>query len=342
MTGRPLRLLLALAVWLYTAVHVVLALSVVPRPVDPSLSLLGLGLLVLASTAVLWWPPPGLRLPYAVIVTALTVTAAVCVLAVLPPGRPGYALWYPSLVPVALGGVAVRGHPRLAVGAALGVAVLTTAWAAQYAGGVAEGLYRTVTPTAGVVVLAGAATVHRDVEERVTRARAEQQAATEMAAGLQARERERQEQTALLARRTVPVLTRLAAGEPVDSRLAADCLRLESAVRDALHGRRLVDEAVAAAAHAARSRGVTVTLLDDGEGRRATDSDAVARTRRLVADVLARLADGALTARISPRGTTVATVLVTATDVRAAVDGVAGPGVRVDVDGDEALVVVTA
>jgi hypothetical protein len=339
--GRPRVLLLALAVWLYTGVHVVLALVMLPRATHLPLYLLGLALLVVASTAVLWWPPPGLRLPYALTVTALTVTAALCVLAVLPVGRPSYAMWYPSLVPVALGGVAVRGHPRLAVGAAIGVAALTTAWAAQFAGGVAEGLYRTVTPTAGVVVLAGAATLRRSTQEHVARAYAEQQAAEELAAGLQAREREREERMADVARQTVPVLARLAAGEPVDARLAAECALLESAVRDSIRGRRLVDEAVAAAVRAARSRGVTVTLLDDGEGRRASDAAAVARTRALVAEVLGRLSGGSLTARLAPRGTTVATVVVTARDAGDAVAGIAGASVSVEVDGDEALVVVT-
>ncbi|MGF1661500.1 MAG: hypothetical protein ACFCVG_03350 [Kineosporiaceae bacterium] len=341
MIGRPRMLLLALAVWLYTGVHVVLALVMMPRAVHVPLYLLGLGMLVVASTAVLWWPPPGLRLLYAVTVTALTLTAALCVLAVLPSGRPSYAMWYPSLVPVALGGVAVRGHPRLAVGAAMGVAALTTAWAAQYADGVAEGLYRTVTPTAGVVVLAGAATLRRSAREHVARAYADQQAAEELAAALEAREREREERMADVARQTAPVLARLAAGEPVDAGLAAECALLESAVRDSIRGRRLVDETMAAAARAARSRGVAVTLLDDGEGRRSSDAAAVARTRRLVADVLDRLPTGALTARLAPRGVTVATVVVTGAGAEAAVADVAGTRVRVEVDGDEALITVT-
>lgn len=341
MIGRPRLALLVVAVSLYTAVHVVLALSMMSRPVDAHPYVLGLVLLVAASMAVLWWPRPGLRRVYAVTVTALTVTAALCVLAVLPPGKPSYAMWYPSLTPVALGGVAVRGHPRLAVAAAVVVAALTTAWAAQYAEGVAEGLYRTVTPTAGVVVLAGATGLRRSAQEQVARAHAERQAAEDVAAGLRARERERAERVADVARQATPALDRLAAGEPVDERLAAECALLEAAVRDTIRGRRLVDESVAAAARAARSRGVTVTLLDDGEARPPTDTEAVARARELVAAALGRLSGGALTARLAPRGSTVATIVVASPDAAAAVEGVAGPGMTVELDGDEALVVVT-
>lgn len=350
MIGVPRMALLALAVGLYTAVHVVLAVAMAGRAVDLDRYVVSLVLMVVASLAVLWRPPSGLRDVYALAIAGLTVTAALCVLSVLPAGKPSYAMWYPSLVPVALGGLAVRGHPRLAVGTAVLVAAITTMWAAQYAEGVAEGLYRTVTPTAAVVVLAGAATLRRSSQEEVARAYAQRQEADELAVALRAREDERARRVAAVVREASPVLARLASGEEVDDRLAAECALLEASIRDSIRGGGLVDEAVAASARSARARGVSVTLLDDGGGRRA-DVEVVAQVRRLLARCLARLPSGSLTARLAPRGATIATVVVVSTDASVAVDGIdgtiegmstRGTTVRVEVDGDEALVVVSA
>lgn len=343
MIGVPRMKRVVLAVSLYTAVHLVLAISMAHRVVDLPLYLVALVLMVVVSLAILWWPPPGLRSVYAVSVAGLTVTAALCVLAVLPTGKPSYAMWYPSLVVVPLGGLAVRGYPRLAFGGALLVAALTTLWAAEHAEGVAEGLYRTVAPTAGVVVLVGAAALRRSSQAEVARAYAQRQEAEEYAAALTAREEERSRRVAAVAREAAPVLAELAAGGHVDDGLVAECALLEASVRDSIRGGGLVDEAVAAAARSARGRGVTVTLLDDG-GERRPDVDVGARVRRLLAGCLDRLPTGSLTARLAPRGATVATLVVVspaaAQAVAAAVADVGHLGIRVDLDGDEALVVV--
>jgi hypothetical protein len=178
----------------------------------------------------------------------------------------------------------------------------------------------------------------------VARAYAQRQEADEFAAALRAREEERGRRVAAVAQEAAPVLARLASGQPVDDRLADECALLEASIRDSIRGGGLVDEAVAAEARAARQRGVTVTLLDDAGDRR-PDIEVVARVRRLLAHSLAGLSDGTLTARLAPRGTTVATLVVVSPGaqraVTAALDEVGRGGVRTDVDGDEALVVVT-
>jgi hypothetical protein len=343
MIGRPRLSLVATAVAAFAAVHVGLAVSFDHRVVHPMPYYTGLVLVLLACAGVLRWPPQPLRRPYAVVIVAATVTAALCVLAVLPTGKPSYAMWYPSIVPVPLGGVALNGYPVLALVGAGAVAAGTTAWTAVNAEGVAEGLYRTVTPTAAVVVCVGVWALARAAGRDVALAHAQELAAREERAVLQARDAERADRLADVARLAGPVLSRLADGRPVDRRTARECALLETAVRDSIRGRRIADATVASAAWAARARGVQVALLDDGGGTSQTDAAGTAVLRRAAATALELLSSGRLTARAVPRESVVGTVVVESEDAAAVARALrAIPGVIVEVDGDEVVATIVS
>lgn len=375
MIGRPPLGLVALAVLAYAAVHVVLAVShewKIPD-VDLTAYYLGLTLMLLACVGGLFWPPAGLRRLWAWGLVAMSLTACLLVASVLRIPQPSYAMWYPSLVPVPLGAVALQGHPRLAITGAFTAAAVTLVWTDRYAiDGVIEGLYRTVTPTAAVVVTAGVWFAARASRAAVAAAHDEQVAAGERAAMLQARGAERADRLADAERLVTPVLTRLAAGERVNRRLARECELLEAGVRDGILARPLVDPTVATAAWAARARGVRVSLFADPSAATAADgtsralSAVVARTLEVLprGSVIARLApapqrepepgragasdgNGAATdppgrsAAGTAAGAVVGTVVVRSADAMSVAAGLRGmPGVTVDVDEDGALVTV--
>ena len=270
------------------------------------------------------------------------------VVSVLPDGRPGYALWYPGFVWVPLSGLALRGHPVLALlGAGLSAAT-TMAWAVLEPDVMLEdGLYRVVSPTAVVVITVGIALLVRQYAGEVERARAEQLLAARLSAGARAAEAERRTTLAQIEQLAAPVLLLLrdggVDGGGVDERLATECRLLEAALRDGIRGRLLVDPAVRETLWAARTRGVEVTLLDDSGTEAGDTVPAVAEVlRRCLVEVVEHLENGVVTARLSgPDEATLVVITPDAGDValacRPALSAQDGwvPGVRVRV-GDEA------
>ncbi|MFC7446758.1 hypothetical protein [Rhodococcus daqingensis] len=111
-----------------------------------------------------------------------------------------------------------------------------------------------------------------------------------------------------------PLLDRIATGVDLDEHERIACRLLEAHLRDILRAPGLSDPAVAAAARAARGRGVEVILLDD---RGADDAvgDAPQGLLGMVAAELAAASDGAVTVRVLPPGrSAMATVLASGTD----------------------------
>ncbi|MFC5381031.1 hypothetical protein [Aquipuribacter nitratireducens] len=275
----------------------------------------------------------------AVAVAVAVVAVGLLVVAVLPDGRPGYALWYPAFVWLPLAGLALRGFPVLAVtGAVLsGTTTVLWAWQEPEAAAVQDGLYRVVSPTAAVVVAVGIAHLLRQYGREVQRVHAEQLEAARLSAGAHAAEQERRQQLSQVELIAVPVLRRLRDGAPVDTRLATECRLLEAAVRDGIRGRHLVDPVVRDSTWAARSRGVDVTLLDDSGTEPGAEPPPVADVvRRCLVMLLEQLEGGSVTARLAGRGT--GTVVVVGPSVaelagvcRREADRVEGP-VRLVVD----------
>jgi hypothetical protein len=294
------------------------------------------------------WPEGG-DTAIAVVVLLAVIALGLLVVSVLPSGRPGYALWFPSFVWVPLSGLALRGHPVLALVGAAASAATTMTWAYMEAGvGLEDGLYRVVSPTAVVVIAVGIALLVRQYAGEVDRARAEQLQAARLSAGARAAEAERRTRLAQIEQLAAPVLRMLRDGQGVDERLATECRLLEASLRDGIRGRSLMDPAVRETLWAARTRGVEVTLLDDSDADTGTTPVVADVVRRCLVEVVEKLENGVVTARLpGPDEATVVVITPDAGDValvcRSALlahDG-AVPGVRVHLanEADDELVV---
>ncbi len=344
MIGRPRLLLVVVAVVLYALAHVVLAITHDYKVADPVPYYAGLVLMVGSCLAVLVRAPTGLATPVAVGVVAAVVAATLLVVVVLPEGRPSYAMWYPSLVAVPMGGVVLRGLPVLGVVGAATSAAVTLWWSALGPGWV-EGLYRVTTPTAAVVVCVGVGVLMRRSRVDVDRAHAERVVASEFAAAVRVGDGERADRMADVARLAAPVLSRLADGETPGRRLVKECRLLESGLRDSIRGRGIVDAAVSAAAWAARARGVRVVLLDDaGHDAPVVDTPARRAVRAAAARSLEAVSSGVVTVRLVPQpDQAVGTVVVVSADAALAARAVVGLSrVVVEVGDDEVVLTVPA
>ena len=217
-------------------------LSVVTSP-EPYVAALLLGLASVVAVLLPW--PPGHERLTALAVTVAVVGLGLLVVSVLPDGRPGWTLWFPGFVWVPLGGLALRGHPVLALVGASVSAATTMAWAILEPDvGLEDGLYRVVSPTAVVVVTVGIALLARQYAAEVEKARDEQLQVGRLAAGARAAEAERRSRLAEIEQLAAPVLILLRDCEEVDEQLRTECRLLGAALRDGIRGRLLVDPAV--------------------------------------------------------------------------------------------------
>jgi hypothetical protein len=275
-----------------------LSISSVTSPPVYALALV-LGLVSVGAVLLPW--PPGREQWVAAGVVAAVVVLGVLVVAVLPSGRPGYALWFPAFIWIPMAGLALRGHtvPAL-VGTALSAAT-TMVWAwTEPDVGLSDGVYRVVSPTAIVVVAVGIAHLMRQYGQEVERAHTEQVDAARLSAGARAAEEERRVRLAQIEQIAAPVLVRLRDGAVVDDRLATECRLLEAALRDGIRGRHLVDPAVRETLWAARTRGVEVSLLDDSGTRAGGDPPPLAEVvRRCTVELVEKLERGLVTVRLS-------------------------------------------
>lgn len=98
-----------------------------------------------------------------------------------------------------------------------------------------------------------------------------------------------------------PLLERIATGTPLSDHERQSCELLEAHLRDQLRAQALVTPSTAAAARAARGRGVEVLMIDDGG---LDDADATVRDRAstVVTDALSAAGDGDVRIRVLPPG----------------------------------------
>ncbi|MFD6392395.1 hypothetical protein ACWF9G_16675 [Nocardia sp. NPDC055029] len=127
-----------------------------------------------------------------------------------------------------------------------------------------ETVVRALTPVATVGVVTVFMAIVRPTQRslRELRDQANRRAATE--AALTAATAERDRQLTRLDQVAGPILARIAEGAQLTGDEREQCRLLEAELRDGLRAPELVTERLSAAARGARSRGVEVTLLDDG------------------------------------------------------------------------------
>ncbi|MBN9606464.1 MAG: hypothetical protein J0G30_07625 [Actinomycetales bacterium] len=207
-----------------------------------------------------------------------------------------YTGWYINASSFLCFALALRG--RL-LGAWIGMALALTAqmcWSVVATGSVWRGLETNYTQP--IVLLAGtifAVGLHRAARRILALQAAESRLATEEALA-EAQVRVRRERVARIREEAGPLLAAIAEGRatPAD-RLESGLV--EAALRDEVRGGRLAVEPIAAAARAARRRGVEVVLLDDAPAE--VDPTALERARTRVASLLGPIDEGEVTVRLS-------------------------------------------
>lgn len=232
-------------------------------------------------------------------VALLAVADLLMCFEVTPQDTAAFAHWYLGAITLVLLVLAMRSRNRVAWLCYAGLFLTTVSWA------VLSGL--TVAVGVGLVIrhagtlLAGTLWVFAARRSMAALAELNRQRTVRDAGELAETTaiEERQAQLARLGSLARPALERLAHPEPLSAKERAECLQVEATLRDAIRAPSLFVEPVIKAARAARSRGVEVTLLDDSADQPPADIDSLAAT---VADELAGVDAGRVTARVLPPG----------------------------------------
>ena len=258
------RTLIVVVAALFSGYHVILGLYSINEPASSVPILVAMGLYVVATMASLWPSSPmRMSLPLALFNVAVSAALPLIVGSQLDgsSGNLGYATWYVAAIGTLMTITATRKRPQLAL---LGVAVLvihSVIWA-----GIGElgglGVIGSVVWVVAAAVLSRALVkASRDTRQY---SRAEREASGWHAAQ-EAHLYERQVRLTQTMRLAMPMLRRISES---NGQLTADeqqeCRFLEAAIRDEIRGRRLLNHAVREQVMAARRRGASVTLLDEG------------------------------------------------------------------------------
>lgn len=248
---------------LFSAYHVVLALTAisVPRSPWPTIACL----VAYVAATMLSLRRPGVRvLPTWVAAVDLAVAVALpLAVASQLDGQAdnGYATWYIAAVGTLLTIVMVRGRPLYAwVG--IGFLAVHTAW---WAGFGALGGLGVIGSLVWVVAADVVMYAVRKTGEDAERFAAVERRASEWRAAHDTHVVERRHRIEHTYRMAEPLLTEIArSGGELSDEQRAECLLLEATMRDEIRGRGLLNDAVRRAVTAARRRGALVSLLDEG------------------------------------------------------------------------------
>jgi len=307
----PRALVIAIAA-VFSGYHIVLGVySLSGGYASDSRPVIAALLLYLAATIAVLVPPGNGRLPIwlAAFAVGVAVSLPLLVSSVLEPERPGgngYATWYVAAVGTLLTIVATRRRSGFAW-AGIGVlAIQTLVWAGPLALG-----------TLGVIGSASWVGVASIITNTLTKAARDSQrfalAEREAAAWQAAQEahvNERQFRIAQTSAMALPMLRTIQrSGGELSPAQRAECLHLESAIRDEIRGRKLLSDAVREQVMLARRRGTQVTLLDEG-GIDELDDGELARVHARLADALREVAADKVIVRTVPEGSDVAVTVV--------------------------------
>ncbi|KQQ95874.1 hypothetical protein ASF62_05205 [Leifsonia sp. Leaf325] len=329
----PRGLIVALAA-VFSAYHVVLAITSLGVPDSPVAPIIAICLYVLATVFSLWPSRPG-RMPLWVAAFDLAASIAMPLLVCSTldaTADNGYATWYVAAIGTLMTITAVRG--RLVVAwVGVGFLVLQTL---VWAGPAALGFIGVIGSVVWVgVAHFGARALSRASREARSYSLAEREAADWQAAQ-DAHLHERQVRLATTDRMAAPMLRRIVEtdGDLSDAE-RLECRQLEAAIRDEIRGRMLLDDGVRAAVRDARQRGASVTLLDEG-GIDDLDDDDRRRTLTTLRDaIVGTAADRIIVRTVSDDEVAVTVVGLRGGDQRTAALGDGGSSVAVDDDDDD-------
>ena len=298
-----------LVAYLFSGYHVLLGLYTINEPASSGPILVAMGLYVLATVASLWPNSPiRMSLPLALFNVAVCVAIPLIVGSQLDGSGAnlGYATWYVAAVGTLLTITATRKRPQLALLGVGALVVHSVVWA-----GVGELGHMGV--IGSVVWVVAAALLSRALvkagRDGSQYARAEREASGWHAAQ-EAHLYERQVRLTQTMRLAMPMLRRISEsnGELTEDE-RQECRLLEAAIRDEIRGRRLLNNAVREQVMAARRRGASVTLLDEGGIDDLSGSDLEIVLNAL-ATAIGRTTADKIIARTAADSTTIAVTVV--------------------------------
>ncbi|AZG48342.1 hypothetical protein [Gordonia insulae] len=293
------------ALWVFAVVYVIVSIGAgweITSVASWVGRAIGLGIFAVAVAIVVRTRGSRSPVPAAVIV----VVSAVCGLAVslwsLPPETYQTLQTAPpvSAMTIVLTLLAVHRRPLYAWVGAFCCTAVSGLWAADVGLGFATGAVNTNFCYPVLVLAVLFALMARPMEERirVLRVRAVAQAATEAATAAAARERGRQLRR--LDRRARPILQQVVDGHEFTPAEVADARLTEAQLRDGIRAPAWESGQVSDAVWAARRRGISVLLLDDGALAARPDDDLTARLHEVLVAELRGAPTGQVTARVLP------------------------------------------
>ena len=308
MTGSiPTAFLFVLAA-AFAAIQVVLGATSLDGSLAPAASVAAM-VVYSALMAVMLRPGPA-RLPATTSWSAVAGTGVITVLVQygLPTDSwPGYAAWHPAALLVVL---AVRGRPSLAaLGCALFTA-LTVAWSLTTEPGLGQGARIALAPVLFVATAIALARFLGNTDRQAEPKRRRARALRAEAARARAHTVEAADWMKGVSDLALPSLA-LAADPngPLPDHLRHRMLETEAALRDRVRGGSLATDEVLLRISAARSRGITVHLLDD-RGAVTASHELGALVEALDQLMPSLDGQGNLTVRARPDGKTPAITIV--------------------------------
>jgi hypothetical protein len=307
--GIPRYLIVGIA-GLFSAYHLVLAtyslVKGIPFAADPIF--IAMGLYAAASIlSLLPWGPSRMPIWMASINLAVVVALPLLVTSQLDPSKSnGYGTWYVAAVGTLMTITSTRRRHTFAwIGSAF-LVVQTILWAGPGALGGIGVIGSVVWVGISHVISYGMAKAGRDAQRF---ALAEREA-TDWQAAQEAHVFERQFRLGQTSAMALDMLKTIeeSNGDLTEAQ-RRECLHLEGAIRDEIRGRKLLNDAVREQVMAARRRGATVTLLDEGGLDDLSDDDMERVLNRLAAALKSTDADKVI-ARTVPEGSDVAITVV--------------------------------
>jgi hypothetical protein len=297
---------------LFTATNIVF---VVFNPLPNSIpSYVALFVVTAAALVVARPGPDPLPLPLAILVSSVAPISAALISWNLPTsGSPGYENWHLGACAFLMFFLVLRNRPLWAWIGLVAMAAVTIGWTVDVGQGVLSGVNQ-VDRHFGILLIG---TLFNFAFQR-TSARirliqiAEQDRLVADAVADEATATRRRYAAALgeSTREMLLLITRRGNLDEADQR---ECLLIEASLRDRLRGRSFYRHTLIDEVRAARIRGVDVVLLDDRGPADGTIADEELRdaVAAVVAEELATLDAGKLTARMLPRGRSVIATVTT-------------------------------
>lgn len=306
--GVPRALIVTMAS-IFAAYHIVLGLYTIDIPANP-LPVLAAMVLYATATTISLLPGQPERMATWMAIGNVLVCIALPVLVtpqleMVPPNPLGYSTWYVAAIGTLMTITSTR---RRHLYAWLGIASLviqTVIWDPALLLGI--GVIGSAAWVAVSHILSRAlAKASRDAARF---ARAEREA-TDWQAAQEAHLYERQFRLGQTGTTAVPMLRVIeeSVGELTDEQ-RQECLHLEGAIRDEIRGRKLLDDAVRREVMAARRRGVSVSLFDEG-GLDELDDRELDRVLNTLAEAIRSTSATRVIARTAPADSDVAITVV--------------------------------